>query len=417
MRKLSLVFVILLAVALVGCGSAVDSGASLADSAGGNESAPLSSSSGKGGVAIQSGSGTDDRMVDPSADGGGYDDSVELSEQQSGLKAGEVDDNERFRDYLAYRGRYSGEAVHDVDVTGRYVVSVEDAGGDPVLGATVRVESDGEMVFEAPTLSDGRVLFMMATASYELAEQLRFMADVGEISAASNVELDPAGGEVKLVLEGDWEPSEPVALDVLYLVDSTGSMADEIELLKTSLVTVAVGIREQEVPVALRMGMVLYRDRGEDYVTEVYDFEQDIEAFAERVKGVDAEGGGDQQESLNEGLHEAVSGVSWREGEGVRLVLLVSDAGPHLDYEQDWDYSVEMMKAQAAGIKVHAVATSGLDAFGEYVFRQIAQYTQGKFVFLLYGGGTAHDVEQFSEENLDSLIVDLVRDELAPLVR
>jgi hypothetical protein len=60
---------------------------------------------------------------------------------------------------------------------------------------------------------------------------------------------------------------------------------------------------------------------------------------------------------------------------------------------------------------------------GEYVFRQAAQYTGGRFVFLTYaragdptsgpGRETAHDVGGYSVESLDRLVVRLVREELA----
>ena len=194
-------------------------------------------------------------------------------------------------------------------------------------------------------------------------------------------------------------------------------MADEIALLKETLANVAGGIEGGNVPVDLRMGMVAYRDREDDFVVRSYDLDGDIEALRDEVRGLEAEGGGDRLESVNEGLHAAVSQLEWRGDDAVKVVFLVGDAGPHLDYEQDRDYAVEMRKALARGIKVHTVATSGLRGFGEYVFRQIAQHTMGKFVFLVYGGSTTHAVGQFTEENLDDLIVDLVLEEVGHLAR
>ena len=71
------------------------------------------------------------------------------------------------------------------------------------------------------------------------------------------------------------------------------------------------------------------------------------------------------------------------------------------------------------------VGASGLDPSGEYVFRQLAQYTAGRFVFLTYrdgadpssgpGAETVHDVRQYSVQTLDKLVVRLVGDELAKL--
>jgi len=82
----------------------------------------------------------------------------------------------------------------------------------------------------------------------------------------------------------------------------------------------------------------------------------------------------------------------------------------------------ELEKAAAQGIKIFPIASSGLDDQGEYIFRQIAQFTQGRFVFLTYAGPTnggapgdetTHHVEDYSVENLDDLLVRLVEEELA----
>jgi hypothetical protein len=167
--------------------------------------------------------------------------------------------------------------------------------------------------------------------------------------------------------------------------------------------------------------MVTYRDRGDAFVTQTYEFTPDVQEFSQKLSGVYADGGGDTPESLNEALHEAVNGVEWRGGETVQLIFLVADAPPHLDYAQDYDYAVEMDNAARRGIKIFPIASSGLDDQGEYVFRQLAQYTQGRFIFLTYvgptnggapGDETTHHVDDYSVENLDDLLVRLVQEEL-----
>ena len=104
------------------------------------------------------------------------------------------------------------------------------------------------------------------------------------------------------------------------------------------------------------------------------------------------------------------------------MVLLVADAAPHLDYGSPY-YDNDAAAALAKGIKLFAVGASGLEPAGEYVFRQAAQYTGGRFVFLTYaraddpssgpGRETTQDVRNYSVETLDALIVRLVREEMA----
>ncbi len=154
----------------------------------------------------------------------------------------------------------------------------------------------------------------------------------------------------------------------------------------------------------------------------IIDFSDDLDAFQRTLGALQAGGGGDYPEALNEALHTAVHRLSWRGDGATRLVVLVADAPPHLDYGAPW-YDDDMQGALARGIKLFAVGASGLDPTGEYVFRQAAQYTGGRFVFLTYakagdpssgpGRETAHEVGNYSVESLDKLVVRLVREELA----
>ena len=83
-----------------------------------------------------------------------------------------------------------------------------------------------------------------------------------------------------------------------------------------------------------------------------------------------------------------------------------------------------MRRAQSEGIKIFAVASSGLDSQGEYIFRQLAQQTMGKFVFILYETGpqgeltTPHEVgDDYSVQRLDQLIVRLITEELGSMAQ
>jgi hypothetical protein len=342
---------------------------------------------------------------------------------QPTLSAGMVDDNQKWDDYLLYRINSAGIAdssyVHDRDVSERYVVSVQDRDGYPVLGAKVHFSADQREIFVGRTHATGRVFFfpkalgtsddvqvfgVSVTAGGDVVEDLIFRDETYELT----VVVDTASPH-------NFEP----ALQVLFLLDSTGSMSDEIDVIKSNIRSIASEIATLGSVSDIRFGLTLYRDRGDVYVTRTYDFAP-VSEFAHLLSSVDANGGGDTPESVNEGLHEAIHAPHWRE-DAVRLIIWVGDAPPHMDYEQDYDYAVEMEQAARKGIKVFAIAASGLDAYGEYIWRQVAQFTEGKFVFLTYGDAsesspgtkTKHHVDDYSVENLDALIVRLVIEELA----
>ena len=340
------------------------------------------------------------------------------SRQRAPLSAGEVNDNERWDEYVYYRNQYSGLPVHDVDVTERYVITVTDSAGRPVHNAQVSVSTGETSLFEGRTYANGQTLFFpRATEASEGAES--FTLHVAKDGVSEQREFAREGAlewDVVLDLEQPAVGSG-VPLDILFLLDSTGSMEDEIDQIKDTLLSIASRISDLPSQPDLRLGMVAYRDRGDEFVTRLYDFEPDAARFLDTIRGVVAYGGGDEPESLNEALHVAVHDPDWRLENAVRLMFLIADAPPHLDYEQDYSYADEMIEAHRRGIKIFSIASSGLDEQGEYVFRQIAQHTMGRFIFIVYGGGgtTPHSVGEYTVERLDDLVVSLVEEELAHL--
>jgi hypothetical protein len=172
----------------------------------------------------------------------------------------------------------------------------------------------------------------------------------------------------------------------------------------------------------LRLGMTLYRDRSDLFVTRTFDFTSSVDVFKAALADVRADGGGDTPEDLNAGLHQAMTAPSWRGDDTVKLVFLIADAPPHLDYQDGPDYAADVRAAARRGIKIMPIASSGLDDQGEYVFRQLAQITMGRFTFLTYGADgvspgdqTDHHVSDYAVLALDDLVVRLVADELRPL--
>jgi hypothetical protein len=348
---------------------------------------------------------------------------VQNQQQGTPLKAGEVDDNADFATYLDYLQTYGGPPARQVDVSERYIITIVNDTRQPVLDARVRLFDGQQQVFEGRTYAGGKTIFL--PRALELSPNvasLRVLAEKGN-SVVEGQLTRGQDGDQTFVLRGAAARPQTPRLDVLFLLDATGSMGDEIGQIQKTLASIAERIDQIEPRPELRFGLVAYRDRGDDYVTRVYDFTPDVTLFQQLLASVRADGGGDTPESLNEGLHQAVQGVGWAE-DAVRLVFLVADAPPHLDYEQDYDYVREARQAVAAGIKVYPIAASNSDDQAEYVFRQLAQQTLARFIFLTYqpgqsagtpGDTTTHHVDPaaFTVERLDDLVVQVVERELA----
>ena len=341
------------------------------------------------------------------------------------VTAGMVDDNADFGEYLAYRQRSGHLSVRERDISERYLLEVTDAQGYPVHDAEVAVQRPGvaQPVMWARTDTAGRVwLHPRAFMSPELNGERMLGVAVRKGSMQSRALLTRGQPQAVQVRLGS-SAAAPMRLDLVFLIDATGSMGDEIAKLKNSMRAMAQQISQLPGQPDICYGLVAYRDRGDAFITRTHDFTDDLGAFQQQLANVQAHGGGDTPEALNEALHEVVHGLSWR-AQAARMVVLVADAPPHLDYGGP-QYDRDMQAALSKGIKLFAVGASGLDPVGEYIYRQMAQYTAGRFVFLTYrdaanpgsgpGTQTVHDVKQYSVQTLDKLVVRLVGEELARL--
>ncbi|VTU40570.1 von Willebrand factor type A domain protein [Variovorax sp. PBS-H4] len=337
------------------------------------------------------------------------------------VTAGMVDDNADFAAYLQFRQR-TQVAHRERDVSERYLLQVRNRRGDPVPDAEVAVQAASGAAMWARTDAAGRAWLHprafdpSGSALYEVAVRKNGRQGTAFLRRGQK-------SAVELVLNEGAVPQR-AQLDLVFLIDATGSMGDEIGKLKASLRSIANEVARLPSRPDTCFGLVAYRDRGDEFLVRRHDFTDDLGAFQSVLDALQANGGGDYPEAMNEALHETVHRLSWRGTGATRMVVLLADAPPHLDYGGP-QYDDDMTAALGKGIKVFSVGASGLDKQGEYIQRQIAQYTGGRFVFLTYreashpasgpGRETTHDVSNYSVQTLDRLIVRLVSEELAKL--
>lgn len=332
---------------------------------------------------------------------------------QAPLRAGSTDDNADMDAFITFLDTWTdrpGVAGNHVpmDVRDRRMVRVLDAGGAPVPGARIAVidRAADALVWNGTTYGDGLAPFYPHLAGTDGA--------IGDWIVQAEVDGEVLSrpwdgrGDVLTLQTDTWNRDGAVDLDVVFVIDTTGSMSDEIARIKQTLLAVTERVRGLDQQVDLRYGAVLYRDLGDEYLTRHTPLTHDVQAFDAMLQQIHAGGGGDGPESLNQGLSMAVGAMDWREG-AAKLTFLVADAPPHMDYQDDTTYADASIAALARGIRIHTVAASGLDDFGSLVFRQSAQLTRGEFVFIEYGSVAAsaadHGVTgQVSSNNLDAIL-------------
>jgi len=194
-------------------------------------------------------------------------------------------------------------------------------------------------------------------------------------------------------------------LDLAIVLDTTGSMGDEIEFLKNELRAIVGDLQESHPGLDIRMALVAYRDEGDVFVTRTYSFTGSGEEMEQRLAAQSGSGGGDEPEAMDQALIRAL-GLDWRP-DAVRSLLLVADAPPHNEFlARSWN-AVET--ARARRIQIVPVAASDTSDLAQYVMRAMAAATQSRYLFLTddSGIGNAHAepaIDCYQVTKLESLI-------------
>jgi hypothetical protein len=199
-------------------------------------------------------------------------------------------------------------------------------------------------------------------------------------AAALALALAPS---VLITTKADARP----VVEVAFVLDTTGSMGPLIEGAKRKIWSIATAIIDCSPEADIRMGLVAYRDIGDIYVTKTFDLTTDIQGLYADLLKLRAQGGGDWPESVNEALWVATTKLSWSYGHNTtRIMFLVGDAPPHMDYPQDMKYPDVMRLARQKGITVNAVQ-AGNARDTERVWREIAQMGHGDYIPIPQDGG------------------------------
>jgi hypothetical protein len=341
-------------------------------------------------------------------------------QQPDGVKAGEWDDNANYRDYVKWLSG-SQQTPGRIDITGRQFVVVTDKDGKAIPNARIQINA-GQKTAQLTTTASGRALLF--PTAFGLAGDMTATTTVNGQTVTAKIGRD-VDGITKLVLPGLRALPAKRQIDLAFVLDTTGSMGEEIVAVKQTIQAVSNQLASNQTDV--RIGLVEYKDRTDCLLTRTFPFSSDLRAFSTSIANVQASGGGDLPEDLHKGLDAALDKLQWR-GEAVtRMVVVIADAPPHF-YPQSRDYGDAARRAAARGIKLYTVAASGMDNLGQVVMRQMSQFTGASNMFVLRGGAGPQSVgggdpksscggthQEFSSGKLDQLIMRKIRQELASL--
>ena len=150
-------------------------------------------------------------------------------------------------------------------------------------------------------------------------------------------------------------------LDIVFAIDATGSMKDDIEKLREDLIPEIKRIFSKEKDV--RIAVLFYRDYGDtfrymDLPVKCFDFTRSFKTFKEQLYSIKILGreGGDIPEAVYEAMFAASEFYKWR-GDAQKEIILIGDAEPHPVPRGTGKYSkgYVMALAESKNIKIHSI--------------------------------------------------------------
>ncbi|MFO0966054.1 MAG: VWA domain-containing protein [Gemmataceae bacterium] len=181
--------------------------------------------------------------------------------------------------------------------------------------------------------------------------------------------------------------AEKPRVEVVFCLDTTGSMGGLIDAAKKKIWSISNQITTGKPTPQVKVGLVAFRDRGDEYITKVFDLTEDLDTVYTNLMGFRADGGGDEPESVNQALFDAVHKITWSKDKKVlKMIFLVGDAPPHMDYPDDVKYPETCKEAVKRDIIINTVLCGASESAKDH-WLKICRAAEGSFVQIDAGGG------------------------------
>lgn len=313
-----------------------------------------------------------------------------------------------------------------LDPRGRIMITVKDESGNPSANVKAELYDDGgKLLWSAVTDKTGAAYLFAGDGEpknvkleangktqefpveYKSVDVKAFDDTVEQDERQQSGEVVGRVGttEMELTFSGNKAYKNT---EIMFIVDTTGSMSDEMMFLQSEFSAIAKQAGTQNTKYSVNF----YRDEGDDYVTKCNDFTDDISKIQKLLNNERADGGGDFPEAVTEILDETLANGKWSE-ESVKLAFLIFDAPPHEENLEVLNNAI--VQAAKKGIRVIPVISSDSDRDTELFGRAVAIMTGGSYVFLTDDSGIGNShlepiVGDYEVEKLYDIIVRLIEE-------
>ncbi|WP_161635642.1 vWA domain-containing protein [Actibacterium mucosum] len=333
------------------------------------------------------------------------------------ITAGDIDDTLN----LGAFGRFASRARRELnlplaDLRRPILLQLTGPDGRPAPGARVTLRKPGaaDPFYSGYAAPGGYVtVFPSLFGQTNLSKvEVRTFDDAQQGAVQSHiVTLNGSRERLSIPHAQGWTPE---FLDLLFVVDTTGSMGDELAWLTKDLRRIVRTAQKAAPKADIRYGLVVYRDRQDAYTVRNFGFTKSQRQMVGWLRAQTASGGGDYPEAAAAGLQAGVD-LNWRRGKGERLLFHIADAPPH-----DHEARAYLHAAQAAakkGVQVFGLGASGVGIEAEFLMRQAAVQTGGRYLFLTDDSGVGYghaepSISCYRVTDLSGLVTRVLRSEL-----
>lgn len=181
--------------------------------------------------------------------------------------------------------------------------------------------------------------------------------------------------------------SDGPAVEMVFVLDTTGSMGGLLTGAKERIWGIVNEVMQNSSRSSVKVGLVAYRDRGDQYITQVLPLTEDLDKVYSTLMDYEAAGGGDEAENVRRALAEGVAQAGWSRPSptNAQILFLVGDAPPQ-DYADEPDPLTTADLAVKQGIIVNTIQC-GMSASTKQAWEAIARRGQGQYFLIPQNGG------------------------------
>ncbi len=176
--------------------------------------------------------------------------------------------------------------------------------------------------------------------------------------------------------------SDAPKIEIAFVIDSTGSMFDEIHVVRTKINEILNRTLNANPRPVVKIAVIDYKDYYDEYVTRVFNFTTNLSRLRRHLNSINASGGGDYEESVTEALTKAIKLLKWSKRGASKMIFLIADAPAHRQYLYRVPFIIKNATKKSIGI--YTIACSGLNRSGISLFKKISKNTNANFSFLSY---------------------------------